>query len=138
MVLKNFKGKFIDKNYSRYLIDWDGSSLSKFQFEVKQFFKPYWIGCQVYEEFPVLGTRYKIDIYNSNYKLAIEVDGEQHYKFNKHFHGNRANFLASIYRDEKKFIFCEINEIRVVQILPEDLKLLTPKYVEEKFDITLT
>ena len=62
-----------------------------------------------------------IDFYNANKKLAIEVDGNQHYKFNKFFHSNsRQNFLSQLQRDEKKEYFCDINKIRLVRILEKD------------------
>ena len=62
-----------------------------------------------------------IDFYNANKKLAIEVDGNQHYKYNKFFHSNsRQNFLSQLQRDEKKEYFCEINKIRLVRILEKD------------------
>jgi len=63
-----------------------------------------------------------LDFYNANKKLAIEVDGNQHYKFNKFFHSNsRQNFLSQLQRDEKKEYFCEINQIRLVRILEKDI-----------------
>ena len=62
-----------------------------------------------------------LDFYNANLKMAIEVDGNQHYQYNKFFHSNsRQNFLAQLQRDEKKEYFCEINQIRLVRILEKD------------------
>ena len=56
-----------------------------------------------------------------NKKIALEVDGNQHYKFNKFFHGNsRQNFLSQLQRDDKKEYFCEINNIKLVRILESD------------------
>ena len=39
MRLYNIYGKSVTKNVTKYLIDWDGKSRSKLQFNVKQFFK---------------------------------------------------------------------------------------------------
>ena len=70
---------------------------------------------------PVISTRLTIDFYNANKKIAIEVDGNQHYKFNKFFHSNsRQNFLAQLQRDEKKELFCDVNNIKLVRILESD------------------
>ena len=48
--------------------------------------------------------------------LAIEVHGEQHYNFSLHFHGNRWNFLESKRRDREKVEWCELNNIRLVEL----------------------
>ena len=62
-----------------------------------------------------------LDFCNANKKLAVEVDGNQHYKYNKFFHSNsRQNFLSQLQRDEKKEYFCEINKIKLVRILERD------------------
>jgi len=109
------------KNSSRYLIDWDKKCRSKIQKNVKDLLHRHWIADIVFEELPVLGTRMTLDFYNANKKLAIEVDGNQHYKYNKFFHSNsRQNFLSQLQRDEKKEYFCEINQIKLVRILERD------------------
>lgn len=109
------------KNSSRYLIDWDKKCRSKIQKKVKDLLYPYWIADIVFEEMPVLGTRMTLDFYNANRKMAVEVDGNQHYQYNKFFHSNsRQNFLSQLQRDEKKEYFCEINQIRLVRILEKD------------------
>lgn len=109
------------KNSSRYLINWDKKCRSKIQKRVKDLLYSYWMADVVFEELPVVGTRMTIDFYNANRKVAIEVDGNQHYKFNKFFHSNsRQNFLSQLQRDEKKEYFCEINKIKLVRILEND------------------
>ena len=75
----------------------------------------------MFEELPVVGTRLTSDFYNANKKIALEVDGNQHYTFNRFFHSNsRQNFLAQLQRDEKKEYFCEINNIQLVRVLESD------------------
>jgi len=109
------------KNSSRYLIDWDKKCRSKIQKNVKDLLHRHWIADIVFEELPVVGTRMTLDFYNANKKIAVEVDGNQHYKFNKFFHSNsRQNFLAQLKRDDKKEYFCEINKIKLVRILESD------------------
>ena len=61
-----------------------------------------------------------IDFYNHTKKIAIEVQGAQHLQFVKHFHKTRANFVRQIRRDDKKMDFCEINNIKLLQIYPDD------------------
>lgn len=109
------------KNSVKYLIKWGNPCKSKVQARVKALLKQHWFSDIVFEEMPVIGTRLTIDFYNANKKIAIEVDGNQHYKFNKFFHNNsRQNFLSQLQRDDKKEYFCEINNIRLVRILESD------------------
>lgn len=109
------------KNAKKYLIKWRGKSRSKFQSSVKEFLHPYWKDDIVFEEFKIVGTRMTFDLYNANKKIAIEVQGAQHTKYVKFFHGSRLKYLQQLKRDDKKFRFCEINDIKLVEIYPNDL-----------------
>ena len=83
MRLYNIRGKLQSKSVTKYLVDWDKKSRSKLQFNTKQFFKQYWENHIVYEEFPVYGSRMKVDFINATKKIAVEVNGQQHDEFNK-------------------------------------------------------
>ncbi len=109
------------KNAKKYLIKWRGKSRSKFQSSVKEFLYPYWKDDIVFEEFKIVGTRMTFDLYNANKKIAIEVQGIQHTKYVKFFHGSRLRYLQQLKRDDKKLRFCEINDIKLVEIYPNDL-----------------
>ena len=116
------------RNPHKYKIKWNGKSRSKFQRTVKTFLYPYWRYDAVFEEFRVLGTQLTLDFYNHTRKIAIEVQGAQHLEFVKHFHKTRANFLRQIRRDDKKMDFCNINDIKFLQIYPDDK--LSQEYFE--------
>ena len=117
------------------MIDWDGKCRSKFQLEVKQFFKEYWKYQICYEEFPVYGTRMKVDIVNATKKIAVEVNGDQHSSYNKFFHGgHKNNYLEQLKRDQIKAEFCEVNDIILVEIYDSDI---INKSLFKKFDVTL-
>ncbi len=104
----------------KYKIKWNGKCRSKFQAEVRKYLYKYWKYDAVYEEFRVVGTQLSLDFYNHNRKIAIEVQGAQHLKFVKHFHKTRANFVRQIRRDNKKLEFCEMNDIKLIEIYPDD------------------
>jgi hypothetical protein len=108
------------RNIKNSIIDWNGKSRSKFQADVKQFLKKYWVGDVVFEELRIAGTRLSLDFFNANKKIAIEVQGQQHFTYVKFFHGNRINYLNQIKRDVKKIEFCELNNIKLVEIYPKD------------------
>jgi len=108
------------KNIKNCIINWDGKSRSKFQSEVKKFLKNYWQGDVVFEELKIVGSRLSIDFYNANTKVAIEVQGQQHFKFVKFFHVNRNGYLRQLKRDVKKNEFCDLNNIKLIEIYPND------------------
>lgn len=77
----------------------------------------------VLEEFTIPGSRMSLDFFIPSRRLAIEVQGEQHIKFIKYFHGNRAidkSFAEQKMRDASKNLWCENNKIRLVEIFPCD------------------
>ena len=138
MRLYNIHGRLVKKNVSKYLINWDKPCRSKFQFSVKQFLKAYWRYQICYEEFPVYGTRMKVDIINATKKIAVEVNGDQHSKFTPFFHGNsRTKYLESIKRDWKKTEWLDKNDFKLIEIETKDLKLLSPEYIEKKCSVAI-
>jgi hypothetical protein len=72
---------------------------------------------QMLEEVPVPGEKLFIDFYLPMRKLAIEVHGEQHYKYVPHFHGHQTAFIASKQRDSRKEEWCRVNGITLI-VLP--------------------
>jgi len=138
MRLLNVNGTLVNKNVSKYLVNWNRKCRSKLQFKFKQFFYPYWKNHIVYEEFPVYGSMLKVDLLNATKKIAVEIQGDQHESFNKFFHDNsRFKYLQSIKRDVKKEKWLEMNEFKFLQVYESDLKTLSPQYIEEKCGILI-
>ena len=138
MKLYDISGKLRYKSVQKYRIKWDGECRSNLQYEVKQFFKNYWSGQICYEEFPVYGTRMKVDMINMTKRIAVEVQGAQHDSFNKFFHNNsRANYLSSIKRGYDKRVWLESNDFKVLEVFEEDLPSLSKKYIMQKFEISI-
>ena len=119
MIFKSITGREQKmRNPTKYLIKWDKKCRSKLQKKVKDLLYKHWKADVVFEEFPVLGSRMTIDFYNANKNVAIEVDGMQHYKYNKFFHSNsKHKFLEQLKRDEQKEMFCESNSIEFIRIM---------------------
>jgi hypothetical protein len=138
MKLYDVNGKIVSLPVARYDIDWDGKCRSNIQFHVKQFLKPYWQTHIVFEEFPVFGTRLKVDLLNSTLKIAVEVNGKQHEDFNTFFHkGNPANYLRGIKNDYKKMEWLELNGFHLVEIMEDEVPHISRAFFKDKFDITL-
>jgi hypothetical protein len=101
----------------KYRIDWSSPSRSKIQYKVKKVLESMWKNHVVFEEFPVAGTKMTLDFYNANKKIAVEVQGRQHTKYVPHFHGNnKINYISQLRRDNQKKEFCEMNDIKLVEI----------------------
>ena len=123
------------KNLKKRIINWEASSRSKRQKAVKDFLKDYWFNHVTFEEYPVVGTRLSLDFYNANKRVAVEVQGSQHTKYNKVFHGgHKSNYLEQLKRDQIKAEFCEVNDIILVEIYDSDI---INKSLFKKFDVTL-
>jgi hypothetical protein len=138
MRLYNTRGRLVNKNVEKYRIKWDEKSRSNIQYQVKQFLKPFWFGHVVYEEFPVYGARLKVDIINFTRRIAIEVHGDQHFKFNKFFHNNRrAVWLDSVNRDGQKLEWLAKNGVTVIEILQDEVPKISEEFLFEKFQLSL-
>lgn len=138
MKLLNLYGKAVSKDVSSYSIDWDGPSRSKLQFKTKQFLKQYWKNHNVFEEFPVFGSRLKVDLINTTRMIAVEVHGPQHSAYNKFFHNeSRLNYLKSIKRDVAKENWLAINKFTLVEVYANEVDSLNEKFFKEKYNIIL-
>lgn len=137
MTFKTLTGKTVSKNCHKYRIDWDKEERSKIQTKVKKFLQPYWKNYIVFAEFPVFGTKLKIDIFNASKLIGIEIDGQQHTKYVEHFVGNRVGYLNLIKRDVKKEEWCEVNEINLLRINYDEVDLLSHSWFKERFGISL-
>ena len=136
MKFKTLTGRLKDIPLHKYRIDWDGDFASKLEEEVADWFCPYWEKDLVVTQFPVPGTKMSLDFLNVTRRIAIEAQGRQHTEYVPHLNRSRAGYLSQIKRDLKKGEWCEANEIKLIEIMPDHLPL-TKKWVEETFNIIL-
>ncbi len=74
-----------------------------------------------------------LDIYIPRFKVAIEVDGQQHYEFNKFYHADAAAFIRQKKNDKLKEEYCRESNISLVRIRYDekvDKDILTNKIME--------
>ena len=57
--------------------------------------------------------------------LLIEIDGEQHFKFTKHFHKTTLDFMKAREWDRKKNSYCLVKRIPLIRVPYWDLDKLT-------------
>ena len=62
----------------------------------------------------VSGHNLELDCFNSDLNIAIEYNGEQHYKFTPYFFKNKEAFYNVKYRDEMKQRLCDSNGVKLL------------------------
>ena len=72
---------------------------------------------------PDTGKCLELDAYNSELNLALEYDGEQHYKFVPIFHKTPSDLNKQIERDAYKTRICKLHGIRLIRV---------PYWIEEE------
>lgn len=62
------------------------------------------------------GRNLELDCYNPELRLAIEYNGQQHYKYIPYFHQNKEAFYNIKYRDDMKNRLCKKYGIRLITV----------------------
>lgn len=78
-------------------------------------------GLLFYEEYK-LSNGLRLDFLLPRHRLAVEVDGEQHEKYNNYFYKSMREFHNSIERDLYKDKYCKENMIKLIRIPEKKLK----------------
>ncbi len=63
-----------------------------------------------------------LDFYIPQMKTAVEVHGEQHFKYNSHFYSSKDAFIKSKQRDRMKQEWCEKNGITLLELNYDETK----------------
>lgn len=119
MKFKTFGSKIINVNLAIYLSPAQRplhkSSLHESSYELLKSLYPTHKLCEeVY--IPELDGIF-LDFYLPTISLVVEVQGAQHYKFNKFFFKSTIDFNKAIRRDEIKKEWCELNNLILVELL---------------------
>ena len=80
---------------------------------------------QILEEVPIKtrpNQNQFLDFYINKIKLAVEVHGQQHYKFNSLFHASAQDFLKQKKMDQDKKEWCELNNITYIELPFNEVK----------------
>ena len=77
---------------------------------------------RILEEVSLIGTNaglrrgtLRADFFIPNRNLIVEVQGEQHFKFNNFFFKNKLSFFKAKARDRDKKEWCKINGIKIAE-----------------------
>jgi hypothetical protein len=143
MIFTTLGGNEIPLGLAPYKIKWKAASLSKFQTRIKKFFCDHYSHLEWYEEVPLCGkdiNRLRWDFLcvfedkkEEKQKVFIEVDGNQHSIFSKHFHGTMEKFEDQLTRDGLKELFAAKNSKFPIIRFFEDDPELTIKWFEKTY-----
>lgn len=77
-----------------------------------------------------------IDIFLPRLNIGFEFDGEQHFKFIEHFHGDIHNFIKAQRRDAEKDVACLGKGIKLIRVAFNEpmTKELVLQKIEEALD----
>lgn len=81
------------------------------------FQKPFYHGRPNFLKNPITKNyNLELDCYNSEIGLAVEYNGEQHYKYIPFFHQNKEAFKNQLYRDELKRRMCKDAGVVLIEV----------------------
>lgn len=92
------KGELICKNFIEYALN------AKFEK-----IRPDWLITDK-------NSRLELDMYNDEYKIAIEYNGIQHYKYFHFFHRTKENFIKQVFYDAYKYIKCKEMNVYLITV----------------------
>jgi hypothetical protein len=128
-------GKEVSHSDSKYRIDFTQQAPSKGAQAVKDFIKESASLYVWFEEYRLPAMLLRVDFLCPSKKIAIEFNGSQHTKFNKHFFKYRSAFGKQIKNDMKKIEFLQHNGYTVIELEDSDLPL-TKEFFKENYKIT--
>lgn len=92
---------------------------SQYHTTARELLKELFPTVQVLEEVPIkLRKNYNayIDFFINQFKIVIEVHGQQHYKFTPMFHSSMQDFVRQKKRDNDLIEWCAINNFTYIEL----------------------
>lgn len=90
---------------------------------------------QIVYEYPLGDLEQRIDLFIPDLGIAVEYNGEQHYKFISHFHKDETDWNKSVLLDKQKINYLEEKGVKLV-IIPFNTKIKTAAELKEVIDNT--
>lgn len=119
MQIKTLDGNSVNWQLTGYFSNASSDNKSSFHMIARKLLKSRFPTLQILEEvtIPVRKSEsYYLDFYIPLLKTALEIHGEQHYRFVQFYHHNQLGFIRSQKRDREKREWCEINNIKYIEL----------------------
>jgi hypothetical protein len=94
----------------------DVTNKSSLHLRARELLKRIFGSQRIMEEVPLPGTRLRLDFYIHTVGLAVEVHGEQHYRYSSYFHGSTWAFIRARGNDRRKVEWCQLNDIALIEL----------------------
>ena len=107
----NLKGRVVKADESR--------PRSSYHLTARGILKQLFPTSQVLEEVPVIlrkGKNISLDFFISQFRIVVEVPGQQHYKFTPMFHASAQDFIKQKKRDADLKEWCELNNLTYIEL----------------------
>lgn len=111
------------KYYNLSIISQKRANASKLHLLARQLLKEIFPLEVILEEVSLPGSKTErrkkplfADFFVPGRKVLVEVNGEQHSKFNNYFHQNKLDFYMGQVRDADKREWCDINDIKLIEL----------------------
>ena len=92
---------------------------SSYHLNARAILKQLFPTAQVLEEVPVTlrrGKNISLDFFISQFRIVVEVHGQQHYKFTPMFHTSAQDFIKQRKRDADLKEWCELNNFTYIEL----------------------
>lgn len=114
-------GKLYTLNPKKSAVEEDSESKSLLHKQARLIIKQCLPYSTIYEEITLTGCKgssgtLRADFFIPELPLLIEIHGEQHYKFVKHFHKSEIEFSLAQKNDTIKKEWCALNDIGYVEL----------------------
>ena len=110
------------KQRSRFILGtylksgWKAGTISRGESKLRKVCKHLFPHCNILYNNRKILNGLELDVYIPSIKLAIEFNGQQHYRFTRNFHKNKDGFDDQLKRDKIKKHLCEIKGINLLVI----------------------
>jgi len=102
---------------------------NKVKKHIKTCFPNHRLFCEHYVSFQ--NNKLLFDFYLPEFKLLIEVQGQQHYSYNNFFHSNSNDFKSQKYRDLLKTQWADEEGYKLLKIKYDEIEDLTNESFRE-------
>lgn len=120
MKVTGLNGREYNLDLKKYMKN-NRSRLSFYHIQAREIIQDIFLGYNILEEVKLPGSVKPakksvlyLDFFIPNASIAVEVHGQQHFKYTPFFHKSRAGFLQAQARDRDKAEWCDINEIELI------------------------
>ena len=114
----NDSNKFVtwDLRESKWPVKSKEGCRSKLQFEIGQWLQAKFSFDVLLEDVTIPDSRLSLDFFLPQRKIAVEVQGQQHFEQSSLFHKSKKDFYIQVERDEEKQYSCDLNNIRLIKV----------------------